>query len=118
MDTAFNVLNGGFFRFYDGTQPTDADTALGSQLLLAECTLNATAFGAATGSNPATKTANAITDDASANATGTCTWCSLVTSGGTRVMDMAVGSEVTLNSASIVAGARVSVTSLVIQQSP
>jgi hypothetical protein len=116
MDTAFNVLDGGFFRFYDGTQPTDADAALGSQVLLAECTLNATAFAAATGTNPASKVANAIGDDTSANATGTCTWCTIVTSGGTRVMDMAVGAEVTMNSSSIVAGAKVSVTSLTIQQ--
>ena len=48
LDAAFDtVLNGGSLRIYDGTQPTDADTALGAQVLLAQLTLNATAFAAA-----------------------------------------------------------------------
>lgn len=117
LDAAFNVLNGGFLRLYDGTQPTDPDTALSGNTLLAELSLNATFAPAA---SSATKTANAITDDSSANATGTCTWASLVKSDGTtRVHDMSAGTasaNLILNTTSIVALARVSCSSLVITQ--
>ena len=110
------VLNSGFLRIYDSTQPTDADTALGAQVLLAELTLNATAFAAASGGS---KAANAITADSSANATGTATWASLVTSGGTRLMDMSAGTatvNLVLNSAAISSGASVSCSSLSVTQ--
>jgi hypothetical protein len=37
LDAAFDSgLNSGFLRIYDQTQPTDADTALGAQVKLAE----------------------------------------------------------------------------------
>lgn len=110
------VLDGGFLRIYDGTQPTDADTALGAQVLLAELTLNATAFAAASAGS---KAANAITSDSSANATGTATWGSLVTSGGTRLFDFSVGtatSNLILNTVSIVSGATVSVSAFTVTQ--
>ncbi len=120
LNAAFDPLNGGFLRIYDGTQPTDADTALGAQVLLAELTLNATAFAAA---SAGAKAANAITSDSSANATGTATWASLVKSGGVRatdtVMDMSVGTSganLNLNSVAISAGAAVAVTSLSVSQ--
>lgn len=120
LNAAFDPLNGGFLRIYDGTQPTDADTALGAQVLLAELTLNATAFAAASAGS---KTANSITADSSANATGTATWFSLVKSGGVRasdtVMDGSVGTSganLNLNSVAISSGAAVSVTSLTITQ--
>ncbi len=95
-------------RIYDGTQPTDADTAIVGQVLLAELTCSSTAFGAASGG---VITASAITSDSSANNTGTATWASLVTSGGTRKIDMSVGTSsanVILNTVSIVSGATVS----------
>lgn len=101
----------GFLRIYDGTQPTDADTALGAQVLLAELALSATAFGASSGG---TATANAISSDTSANATGTASWGSFVTSGGVRKVDFSVGtatSNLILNSVAIQSGATVSVSS-------
>jgi len=117
LDAAFDSgLNSGFCRIYDSTQPTNADTALGAQVLLAELTLNATAFAAAAA---ASKAANAITSDASANATGTATWGTIVTSGGTRYMDFEVGTSganLNLNTVSIVAGATVSISALTITQ--
>ncbi len=120
LNAAFDPLNSGFLRIYDGTQPTDADTALGAQVLLAELTLNATAFAAASAGS---KTAGAITADSSANATGTATWASLVKSGGVRatdtVMDMSVGTSganLNLNSVAISSGATVSVSSLTVTQ--
>jgi hypothetical protein len=115
LDAALDtVLNSGSLRIYDGTQPTDADTAITSQVLLAQLTLNATAFAAASSGS---KSANSITSDSSADATGTATWASLVTSGGTRLFDFSVGTSganLNLNSVAISAGAAVSVSSLAI----
>lgn len=117
LDAAFDsVLNSGFLRIYDGTQPTDADTALGAQVLLAELTLNATAFAAASGGS---KAANAITADSSANATGTATWGTLATSGSVRLFDFSVGTSganLNLNSVAIQSGAQVSCSSFTITQ--
>ncbi len=120
LNAAFDPLNSGFLRIYDGTQPADADTALSGNTLLAELPLNATAFAAASAGS---KAANAITADSAANATGTATWASLVKSGGNRaadtVMDMSVGTSganLNLNSVAISAGAAVSVSSLSVSQ--
>jgi hypothetical protein len=78
-------------------------------------TCNATFAPAASG---AVLTLNAITQDASADATGTATWFRLVKSDGTtHVLDGDVGtsgSDLNLNSTSITSGATVSVTSFTI----
>lgn len=106
---AFDTLNSGKFRIYDSTQPTDADTALGAQVLLADLALNATAFAAASSGS---KAANAISSDTSADATGTASWCSLLTSGNVRKFDGSAGTgtvNLVLNTASIVAAASVAV---------
>lgn len=115
LNAALDVLNGGgFLRIYDGTQPADADTAITSQVLLAELTLSSTAFAAASAGS---KTANTITADSSANASGTATWYSLIKSDGTtRVADGSVGtasSNIVLNSVAISSGAQVTCSSLV-----
>lgn len=108
-----DALNSGYIRIYDGTQPTNADTAIGAQVLLAELRFGADAFGAAVAG---VITANAITADASANATGTATWARILASDGTTVwFDGTVGtatSNVIINSAAISAGAEVSCTAL------
>lgn len=115
LDALLNNANSGFLRIYDGAQPTDADTAIGAQALLAELTMNATAFAAASGG---AASANAITQDASANASGTATWFRLVESGGSNVvMDGSVGTSganLNLNSVAISSGAAVSVTSFTV----
>ncbi len=111
LNAALDVMNSGFLRIYDSTQPTDADTALGAQVLLAELGLNATAWAAASSGS---KSANAITADSSANASGTATWGSFVTSGSVRKWDFSAGTasvNLILNTASIVSGANVSVSS-------
>lgn len=118
LDAAFDTLDGGgFLRLYDGSQPTNANTALGAQVLLAELALSSDAFANASAGS---KAANAISDDTSANATGTCTWGTLVKSDGTtRVMDFEVGTSganLNLNTVAIQSGARVSVTSFTITQ--
>lgn len=117
-DAICPLLNTGYLRIYDGTQATDADTAIGAQVLLAELRFNATAFGAASNG---VATANAITQDASANATGTATWFrALKSDGATVVFDGSVGtatSNLVLNSVAIQIGAAVSVTSFTFTQS-
>lgn len=104
--------NSGILRIYDGTQPATGDTAITTQNLLAELTMNATAFGA---SVAGVITANAITADSSADATGTATWFRLFKSDGTTALwDGSVGTSdanIILNSVSISAGAAVSVSS-------
>ena len=99
-------------RIYDGTQPATGGTAT---TLLAELTCNATAFAAA--ASGGVLTLNAITDDSSANATGTATWFRIVSSGATHIMDGTVstsGADLNLNSTSITSGGTVSVTSFTI----
>jgi hypothetical protein len=117
IDAAAALLNNGYLRIYDGTQPADADTAITSQVLLAELRFNATAFGAASAGSA---TANAFTSDASANATGTATWYRALRSDGTTVvMDGSVGtatSNLVLNSVAISSGAEVSVTAFTLSQ--
>jgi hypothetical protein len=112
-DAVGNALNSGYIRIYDGTQPTNADTAVGAQTLLAELRFGADAFGAAVAG---VITANAITSDSSANATGTASWARILASDGTTVwFDGSVGTSdanVILNTVSIVAGAVVSCSSL------
>jgi len=63
--------NSGKLRVYDGTPPADINAALSGNTLLAEMTFNATAFGA---SASGVATAAAITQDASADATGTASF--------------------------------------------
>jgi hypothetical protein len=108
-----DALNTGYIRIYDGSQPADADTAVGAQVLLAELRFGADAFPAAVAG---VLTANAITDDSSANATGTASWARILASNGTTVwFDGSVGTvtaNVILNTVSIVAGAVVSCSAL------
>jgi hypothetical protein len=117
-DAVGNALNNGYIRIFDGTQPTNADTAVGAQTLLAELRFGADAFPAASGG---LLTANAITSDTSANATGTATWARILASDGTTVwFDGSVGTSdanVVINTTSIVAGATVSCSSLTLQVS-
>ena len=103
----------GLLRIYNGTQPASVATALSGNTLLAELPLSATAAPAASGG---VLTFNAITDEASAPATGTQTWATLTTSAGTRVVDMSCGNgSGDLNlSGTITSGGTVSVASLTI----
>jgi hypothetical protein len=116
-DAVCALADDGYIRIYDGSKPADADTAVGAQTLLAELRFGATAFGAASNG---VATANAITDDASANATGTATWFRALESDGSTVLfDGTVGTsgcDLNLNSVSIVSGATVEITALTYEQ--
>lgn len=103
-------------RIYDGSIPANVDDGVGAATLLAELTMSATAFGAATDANPgALATANAITADASANATGTASWFAIITeNGGTLHFMGSVGtatSDMIINTTAITAGSQVTCTS-------
>ena len=101
-------------RIYDGSRPATGGAAT---TLLAELTCNATFAAGASGG---LLTLNAITQDSSANATGTATWFRIVKADGTtHVMDGNVGtsgSDLNLTTTSIVSGQPVSVTSFVITE--
>jgi hypothetical protein len=108
------LCNSGYIRIYTGVRPTNADTAIGSQVLLAECRFGSTAFG-----SPADGviTANAISGEDSALATGDPSWFRVLQSNGTTVVfDGEVGTsgaDLTLNTATIGSGSPVSITALV-----
>ena len=70
-DALSDLADNGYLRIYDGTQPATADTAISTQVLLAELRFNATAAPAASNG---VLTFNAITQDSSANNTGTASW--------------------------------------------
>jgi hypothetical protein len=116
--TAFaSDLDNGYLRIYDSTggtgQPATVDTAIGSQVLLAELRFAATAES---GVSNGVVTFAAITADSSANATGTATWFRAFKSDGTTaIWDGSVSTAsatINLNSTAISSGAEVSVTSL------
>ena len=117
LDQIDDATNGGagagLLRIYDGSRPATGGAAT---TLLAELTFSDPAFGAAAAG---VITASAITQDASANATGTATWFRVVDSTATFVMDGSVGtsgSDLNLTTTSIVATQPVSVSSFVITE--
>lgn len=117
LDAANTLMNAGSgpatIEIYSGTIPTNADTAIGAQVLLAVLTCSDPAAPAASAS---VLTFSAITGDSSANATGTATWARIKDSTGATVFDCSVtatggGGVMTLNTTSIVSGSPVSITS-------
>lgn len=115
LDAIRPNANSGFLRIYSGSVPTNADTALGAQVLLAELTLNATSFPAASGG---VLTANAITGDTSADASGTASFFRIYRSNGTSVWCQGTvgtsGEALNLSTTTITATIAVNVTSLTV----
>lgn len=116
LDAGFETeTDSGKLNIYSGTRPTDADTALSGNTLLAQLTMGSTAFPA---SSAGVLTANAITSDSAADATGTATFARLFQSNGTTaIADFSLatsGSEITINTTSIVLNAVVSCSSFTI----
>src|SRR6266446_10018228 len=113
-DAVAALLNGGTIRIYTAPQPASADVAITTQTLLASPTFGNPAFVAAVAG---VATANAITADPSASASGTANWARFVTSGGATIYDGLVGVTgattfaVRLSSLTITATHSVSVTS-------
>lgn len=115
-DALARQLDNGYLRIYSGTQPATADTAITSQVLLAE--LRFAEISALAASN-GVLTFSAITSDDAANATGTATWFRCLRADGTTVvLDGTVGiggptNNLSLATVEIVENARISVTSFV-----
>lgn len=105
----------GIINIYSGSVPANTDAALGGATLLAELVMTNPAFGNAADAGPnATATAASITNDSSANATGTASFFRVVDRDGTAIIQGTVGTgseDMVLNSAAISSGAAVAVTS-------
>lgn len=105
LDAIRAGYNSGKLRVYSGAVPANADAALGGATLLAELTMGATAFPAASGG---VLTANAITRANAAAASGTASFFRLLDSTGTTVLAQgAVGTsaaEMIVPTTSVVAG--------------
>ena len=116
IDAIVDRIDGGTgagkIKIYAGTQPANGN-ASATETLLAELTFSDPAFGA--GSTAGVATASSITDDSSANATGTAAWARIVTSSTANVFDCDVGnstaSTIALNATAITSGGTVSLTS-------
>lgn len=97
---------------YSGTQPADGDAGLSGNTLLATLTMSDPAAPAASGG---TLTFSPITEDTSADATGTATWARVRSSDGAQGFDCDVtatggGGVIEVNTTSIVAGGPVRIT--------
>ena len=95
--------------------PADCATAITTQTLLGTLTFSDPCGTIATGS----LTMSAITQDSSADATGTAAWARIQDSTGVVVMDLNVtttggGGAITLNTTNIVIGGPILITSFVI----
>lgn len=123
LDATINGGTGAVINIYSGCVPTNADAALCGNTLLAQlamCSCNA--FGCAAdvgGCNLGRLTANCITDDCAADATGTATFFRILTQcAGTVVTQGTVGTtacfDLNLNTACITACATVSITSMTV----
>lgn len=111
------LLNSGKIRIYSGTEPTTANTALSGNTLLAELTFGNPAFGSPTASGAdRIITANAITQDSTADATGTATFFRATNAAGTVTYYQGTvgtsGQQLNLTATNIVADGVVSVSSL------
>lgn len=120
-DALVDLIDGGSgagtIKIYEASQPADPDVAVGAQTLLATLTFTDPAFGASGASNPGEAIAAAITDDSSADATGTAAWFRAADSNGTAVFDGSVGTssaDLVFNTVSFTAGDAVSITSFTV----
>lgn len=116
-DGVVDQLDNGYLRIYSGSQPTDADTAIGAQVKLAELRLGTPAFGSAVAG---VATANAITGDFNTVA-GTAAWFRILKSDGTTVIcDGTVGTsgcDINLNTTTIDTSGSVNITTFTYTQS-
>lgn len=109
------ALNSGYLRVYDntGAVPANCDDSNGSNVLLAELAFGATAFGTCDGAGKIT--ANAITPDSSANASGTAAYGRYYKSDGTTAIFQGTcglaNADFILNDLAIESAAEVSCTS-------
>jgi hypothetical protein len=114
LKTALDAGSGpATIKFYTGTMPAGPATAITSQVLLGTLTCS-DPCGSESGG---VLTFSAVTQDSSADNTGTATWARFADSTGAAVMDCDVsvtggGGALQANTVSIVAGGPISITSL------
>lgn len=104
-----------YIEIYDGTQPASVATAVTTQVKLGTLTCSDPAGVAASGA----LTFDPITQDSSADASGTATWARIKDAIGTAHIDLDVTvnagtGSLKLNTTSIVAGGPIGINSLVI----
>lgn len=114
VDRADAGAGAGKLRIYSGTRPAGPDTAVTSQTLLGEFTLNDPAFGSASNGVAALSVSPALS--ATGLAAGTATWARVVDSNGTAVLDCKVsvsggGGDLVLNTTTISVGLSLSLAS-------
>lgn len=91
LTALFNVGGAGYIEIRTGTMPADVDTAA-TGTLLGTCVLSNPAFAGATdNAGSAQAVANAITQDASADAAGTATWFRAYDNSGNAIIDGDIG---------------------------
>lgn len=107
-------FNGGTLKVYAGSVPASADAALGAATLLGTLTFGNPAFAAAAAGS---MSANAITQDAQADASATATFYRAFESDGTTVIEQGTvgttGADLNLNTTTIVANGPIQVSSFV-----
>jgi hypothetical protein len=108
----------GTIKIYTGTQPATGGGSLSGNTLLGTLTLSDPAAGAASGGD---LTLSPITEDSSADATGTATWARVADSDGNTVFDCDVsatggGGTIQLNTTNIVSGGPIRITASQITQ--
>lgn len=115
-DAVVDLIDGGsgagYVRIYTGSPPTNvSDSPSGT--LLGTLTCSDPAFGS---SSNGIATAQSVTSDSSADATGTAGWYRVFDSNGVAIMQGTAGnaassSDMTLANAAIVSGGTISITS-------
>lgn len=103
----------GYIEVRTGSQPASVGTAA-TGTLLGTLTLTDPAFGAATTASPAVATASSISDDSSADDSGTAGWFRAYDSDDNAVIDGSIsesggGGDMIIDDATIVAGGTISV---------
>lgn len=114
IDALTALLDGGTLEIYDGSQPSSPDDAPTSQVLLATLTFGTPAFGSGIGG---VATANPLTSELDAPATGLASWYRMKKSNGDPVADGSVGTidaNLILTTVSIAQHAEVAIDAVVL----
>jgi hypothetical protein len=118
LDAMLALLDGGYIQIHEGSPPATLETET-SGTLLATLPLNATAFNGAVDAMPgAMATAKAITQDSSADATGTAGYYRAFTSADAATIQGTCGAaaaDLILNSTAIVADFPVAISSWIVK---
>jgi hypothetical protein len=113
---AMDAGTAAIINIYAADMPTEADTAIGAQVLLATLTCSGTSAVVSDGNPGGKLTFNAITDDSSADATDTADFARIFTqAAGTTIMDCEVGTagaDINFNTVAFTSGSAISITAL------